>query len=262
MRLFRKCNPRRRGASLSEYGLLVGLIAVATIVAITSTGTAIERLFASVSNSITGVENTVETGTAGGTPTAAPENCPNLGDQCGSGMYYVGDHIDGDRLYLTTDAHEITTAGWGGGNGGDGGVCDAVGSQVQNADSWDGAGNSALLAATSVTPDGCADADEAATYEPADHCEGLTAHGHSDWYLPTVKEMMAMNAKSAFDPQDDYDLAPDGTEYWTSIEHDGSGSSSSEANAIPVKMDTNEIDDGQNSDKKDDHLVRCMRKGS
>ena len=50
------------GASLVEYGLLVGLIAVVSIAAITALGEQIESLFNTVEGELNGVENDV-TGT-------------------------------------------------------------------------------------------------------------------------------------------------------------------------------------------------------
>jgi pilus assembly protein Flp/PilA len=46
---------REEGASLVEYGLLVGLIAVVCIAAITLTGTNIKELFERVAAKLTGV---------------------------------------------------------------------------------------------------------------------------------------------------------------------------------------------------------------
>lgn len=43
------------GASLVEYGLLVGLIACVCIVAITGLGTAIDAMFVRLANKLTGV---------------------------------------------------------------------------------------------------------------------------------------------------------------------------------------------------------------
>ena len=48
----KKIFPRRKGASLLGYGLVVGLISVVALLAVTNIGDEVTRLFGSVSNSL------------------------------------------------------------------------------------------------------------------------------------------------------------------------------------------------------------------
>lgn len=67
---------RRRGATMLEYGAVVGLIAVVAIAAITLVGGNTSRLFSSVSNRLINV-NGGSSGGTGGSGATAPFQCAN-----------------------------------------------------------------------------------------------------------------------------------------------------------------------------------------
>lgn len=105
-------------------------------------------------------------------------NCPNAGDPCDDGSIYVGITPDGNvPMYMTTAAHQ-TTGPYGGSAQMGNPRCDAGGT---NSRCWTGAENTVALSA--LTP---------AQTVPR-YCNGLTAHGHDDWYLPSRAEVFLMH---------------------------------------------------------------------
>ena len=111
-----------------------------------------------------------------------PTNCPNIGDTCDDGSIYAGLTPDGDVMMYTTPA-DAGQFSWN-----DGTSTPWVDTAMVNcttgaqASCYTGEANTALLAALGTTP-------SPAPYVAARHCDGLTAHGHSDWYLPARDEL-------------------------------------------------------------------------
>ena len=114
--------------------------------------------------------------------TTPPTSCPDIGDTCDDGSIYAGISPDGlVKLYTTpADAGQFS---WN-----DGTSTPWVDTAMVNcttgaqASCYTGEANTALLAALGTTP-------SPAPYVAARHCDGLTAHGHSDWYLPARDEL-------------------------------------------------------------------------
>jgi hypothetical protein len=106
-------------------------------------------------------------GCAGGSGAGAPPGCPNVGDQCDDDSYYIGENGT-EKIYATTSTYQVSRK-WANGS-----------STIGVTSTTDGAGNTDDLVNLS---------DAGAPYEAADYCDGLSAHGHSDWYLPAKDEL-------------------------------------------------------------------------
>lgn len=107
---------------------------------------------------------------------------PAIGTTCGNGSVYAGLSPDGNVPMYTTPA-DAGKFSWNDGStnfldiptlnncvAGTEAACDT------------GEANTALLAALGASP-------SPAPYVAARHCDNLTAHGHSDWYLPARNEL-------------------------------------------------------------------------
>ena len=118
-------------------------------------------------------------------PAAGPTGCPNVGDVCPDGSVYAGLSPDGNVAMYTTPAD----AGFYTWNNGTSSYIDTA--MVNCTDNTPGTAsscrtgeaNTALLVGLS---------DAASPYSAAVHCDGLSAHGHTDWYLPALDELYVL----------------------------------------------------------------------
>lgn len=100
-----------------------------------------------------------------------PAGCPNIGDLCSDGSYYIG-QISSMKIYATASGSESTHT-WNSGT--------TSYTTTGFTSTTDGPGNTSGLVALS---------DAGTPYEAAAYCDGMTdAHGHSDWYLPAKDEL-------------------------------------------------------------------------
>lgn len=100
--------------------------------------------------------------------------CGGIGGLCADGTIYAGLSPDG-REHMFTTATSQTGLTWGPASDVAGLVNCPYPSNV--AACTTGEANTAVLEA------------DAGTFPAADYCAGLTAHGYSDWYLPSMYEM-------------------------------------------------------------------------
>ena len=99
-----------------------------------------------------------------------PTGCPTIGDLCSDGTFYIG-QVGGHDIYATAGASESNQT-WNNGT--------SNWTVTGFTSTTDGPGNTAGLVAL---------ADAGAPYDAAEYCDGLSAHGHSDWYLPARDEL-------------------------------------------------------------------------
>lgn len=115
-------------------------------------------------------------------PTTPPTNCPNIGDTCDDGSIYAGLTPDGDVKMYTTPA-DAGQFSWNDGTNNWLDIATLTNCVAGTEITCDtGEANTALLAALGTSP-------SPAPYVAARHCDNLTAHGHSDWYLPARNEL-------------------------------------------------------------------------
>jgi len=116
--------------------------------------------------------------------TTPPTSCPDIGDTCDDGSIYAGISPDGlVKLYTTpADAGQFS---WNDGttNWLDIAMVNCV---TAEATCDTGEANTALLVGLGSSP-------SPAPYVAARHCDNLTAHGHSDWYLPARYELAVLS---------------------------------------------------------------------
>jgi len=124
--------------------------------------------------------------------TAAVDLCagtPSPGDVCADGSVYAGLSPDGNVAMYTTPA-DAGQFSWNDGTSNWLDIATLTNCAGAAATCDTGEANTALLAAlgTSPTP---------APYVAARHCDNLTAHGHSDWYLPARNELNVLYTNRA-----------------------------------------------------------------
>jgi hypothetical protein len=119
----------------------------------------------------------------GAQPTGS-NDCPNIGDTCTDGSIYAGLSPDGGVAMYTTPADAASTYTW---NDGTTNYTDMA--MVNCTDSspgisvtcQTGEANTAFLVGATGEPD--------YPFAAAEYCDGLSAHGQSDWYLPAQDEL-------------------------------------------------------------------------
>lgn len=120
------------------------------------------------------------------------DNCtgsPTPGTVCADGSIYAGQSPDGDIPMYTTpaDTGQFTwsdgTSTWV-----DTGMVNCENAPVDSCKT--GEANTALLV-------GLRGSGSPGPYKGAEHCDGLVAHGHDDWYLPAKDELTVVSENSS-----------------------------------------------------------------
>jgi hypothetical protein len=163
-------------------------------------------------------------------------DCPAIGNECADGSIYAGLSPDGNVKMYTTPA-DAGAYRWN--NGTANFVETAMVNCTDTAQSScnTGKGNTTLLAGLT---------DAASPYAAAAYCDGLIAHGHSDWYLPAQNELNVMYVNRAAIGG----FNTSGSWYWSSSEYN--------FNVARIQRFS---DGGQANDAKTtSRLVRCVRR--
>lgn len=182
------------------------------------------------------------------------DSCPAVGDTCSDGSIFAGLSPDGQAEIYTTPADAPSTLPWN--NGNSTGYVDTTmvnctdGTPGTAATCRTGEANTAIL----VSEDSNSGVGGIQPHQAAAYCDGLSVHGHSDWYLPAQDELRALyDNKNAGDLNGTFNETgdfPDGY-YWSSSENSPSHARSQTFKESP-----------QNSLPKNSVLaVRCIRKG-
>lgn len=157
----------------------------------------------------------------GAVRSSSPQNCPNIGDTCDDGTIYAGVSPDGNvRMYTTpADAASLYTWNDGSSNWVDTAMANCTDASPGTAATCQtGEANTALLV-------GLSGSGTPAPYDAAEYCDGLSAHGYDDWYLPAQDELnMLYTNKNTGDLNGTFDESgsfPAGY-YWSSSEHSNS----------------------------------------
>lgn len=170
--------------------------------------------------------------------------CTTVGSVCPDGTIFAGcptsnyrpiyvTRCDAGRTFSGSCTGTRLTLPWNNGN--------ATGYTTAGATSEaDGAANTATLAA--------ADADSSTggvqPHQAAAYCDGLTMHGYSDWYLPSIIEHFVLGTHSTA-----LNDADGGATYWSSTEY---GSGDGKRYFFHSATDIN--------NKESLSYIRCMRK--
>lgn len=172
--------------------------------------------------------------------TDACDNAPAPGQTCADGSVYAGQSPDGNAPMFTTPADGGAFT-WNDGTHPDASVtmsfCSSSGGTCNTGK--DNTDSIVALNATSPT----------APYAAATYCDGLVAHGKSDWYLPAVSELEVLydnkNDIGGFDTSGNFW----GGTYWSSTQMNT-------WDAIYIYMS----DGSQGYGKHYALIVRCVRK--
>ena len=150
-------------------------------------------------------------------PPSGPTNCSNIGDTCDDGSIYAGLSPDGDVPMYTTAADAPSLYSWNDGttNYQDTAMANCTDASPGTAATCQtGEANTAFLVGATGEPD--------YPFAAAAYCEGLSAHGYSDWYLPAQDELNVLYTNKntgalngTFDESGDF---PAGW-YWSSSEN-------------------------------------------
>ena len=149
----------------------------------------------------------------------APDPChaslsPTAGQTCRDGSIYAGLSPDGNVAMYTTPTNLSGTYPWNNaGNSGAGLVDTPLANACASSTCDTGESNTAAL----VTYDADSSIVGFQDHEAAKACYDLTAHGHSDWYLPADNELAVLEANDAAVNFDD------STIHWSSSEHNLGG---------------------------------------
>lgn len=151
--------------------------------------------------------------------TEASDPCagsPSVGTTCSDGSIYAGLSPDGNVAMYTTPADAVSTYRW------NNGTSNYTDMSMANCDDdspgtaatcQTGEANTAFLVGATGEPD--------YPFAAAEYCDGLSAHGYSDWYLPAQDELNVLYTnKNTGDLNGTFDesgSSPDGV-YWASSE--------------------------------------------
>jgi len=163
--------------------------------------------------------------------TTEAADCPNIGDVRADGSIYAGLSPDGNVAMYATPADAPGGYQW---------APETVTPMESCTDGTPGTASSCRTgrANTSLL------AGLAGPFEAADYCDGLSAHGHDDWYLPAQDELDVL-----YDNRGAIGGFSTGW-YWSSSDMEME-------EARVQRFSTGE----QNSDHKDEyHRVRCVRR--
>lgn len=193
------------GATMVSYALAVGLIGVVALSAVTRVGDSVTDLFDDVASDIDGTGPTRPT-PALPTPEVSPTPpCganPQVGQLCPDDTFYIGIHPpSGDPLFAAAcDIGRSFNRGSGECSGpwdlmtwNDGSTLyrnsaiAETGSEAAAGGDYDGRAHTATLVSD--------DSSQAGGLQPhvaARGCDGYSAHGYADWYLPAEGELDLM----------------------------------------------------------------------
>ena len=161
---------------------------------------------------------------------------PAVGTVCADGTVYAGLTPDGNLPFYTTTTDQGSNAYWG------------TFSFITGAQSTtDGDGNTADIAAHVLRGDGDYNPNDGKTPNAAQLCAELSAHGHSDWYLPAIDELFQLYYYRASLPNFASKF------YWSSTEVD-SGNSKGVLFSSGIQSQTKST--------YSDTRVRCVRNGA
>lgn len=245
----------KKAASLTGYGLVVGLIAVIAISAVTRVGEQVAQLFIGVDNSLSEAINNSQEGqtaesAAAGDPCADPDSLTeptDFGLLCEDGSFFVGRLLDGNEVFFASS--DETSPG----NFLDWGVGPAANVAIST-DSFDGPANTAALVTFGNTPAAAA-------------CDSKTG---GNFYLPAQDEwflfwnnLIDTNNNNTLDPAEqtatetsygiDFIGATGEGFYWTSS--DGGSNA-----AFPFNLLDGTSDAFDNRLRDIEHAVRCARR--
>lgn len=145
-------------------------------------------------------------------------NPPSAGTTCADGSIYAGQSPDGDVPMYTTPADAASTYTW------NDGTSNYTDMSMENctddspgtaATCQTGEANTAFLVGATGEPD--------YPFAAAEYCDGLSAHGYSDWYLPAMDELNVLytnkNTGALNGTFNETGSSPAGY-YWSSSEND------------------------------------------
>ena len=177
-----------------------------------------------------------------------PTGCPSIGDTCDDGSIYAGLSPDGNVPMYTTPADALASYNWNDGSSNwlDTAMvnCANAATPGPQASCQTGESNTVLL--VSLNGSG-----SPSPYQAAEHCNGLSAHGYDDWYLPASDELKVLyDNKNIGDLNGTFNEGPLSGRYWSSTE-------ANNQSAWSIRFS----DKGQNGYQKNSTLrVRCIRK--
>lgn len=172
----------KRAASLTGYGLVVGLIAVVAISAVSSTGEQVQNLFGFVANNLDDARAGVVdsgSGSGGGGGGAPDDGCPNIGDTCTDGTIYAGLSLDDSEKLYIMPTDQSGSVNWK--NVGTASFAPVDMCSSGSTTCFTGAANTAFLTSTANFPSG--------THLAAEVCTGFSGAGNNDWFLPSIAEL-------------------------------------------------------------------------
>lgn len=103
---------------------------------------------------------------------SGPPGCPGIGDTCADGTIFAGFSPDGDVWMYTTAVDTATGRTWSS----EGPLFPTTGATSRT----NGASNTVSIVGTS------------GTHLAASDCNDLPDHGNTDWYLPSIEELIVL----------------------------------------------------------------------
>jgi len=142
----------------------------------------------------------------GGDSVTPPAQCPNIGDVCADGTVYAGISPDGNvPMYVTRCDAGLSWNGsacvnsralhsWNAGNASNS-YTDTSLVNCATEDLCDDSGKANTLVL--ISEDSDAGAAGIQVHSAAQLCADATTAGHDDWYLPSINELIVINASKA-----------------------------------------------------------------